>query len=373
MFFVGGCMTARRSILVLVSTFALALAGPGGCGGGGSPPSGTAGAPAPTPPSGGSGGTGGGGIPAAGPDGSALPAPPPAPSPAAGPLTSYKTCSDETRVADFELGLRSGFTGIEPATVFDAVDTNTLARVVREVGGCKIIQPPLAVPPCSPECQTSTQICTATGCKPRPAGQDVGTVTIDGLKAPGTLNKSPDHVYTNPSWPHPGFDEGATLVLRASGAGNNPAFSVRGWGVGPLVVPADKLPVENGKPATLTWTPPTRQGPTRMLISLSINRHGSVDTSLECEVPDTGSFTIDAAAITEVFKYGVSGFPSVDMKRQSADTATLRAGCLEFNVVASASREIAVPGVISCVGEPEPGQPDPCPPGQTCGEDLRCH
>ena len=85
-----------------------------------------------------------------------------------------------------------------------------------------------------------------------------------------------------------------------------------------LVVPADKLRVENGKPVTLTWTPPSKAGPTRMLLNFSLNRHGSVDTWLECEVPDTGSYTIDAAIVSRLFSFGISGFPSVDMKRQSS-------------------------------------------------------
>ena len=124
-------------------------------------------------------------------------------------------------------------------------------------------------------------------------------------------------MYTSPEWPHPGFDEGADLTLRASGAGGQGPFSTRGWGVASLQVPAESLRVERGKPATLTWTPPGKMGPSRMLLNFSLNRHGAVDTWLECEVPDTGSYTIEAAVIDALFMYDVSGFPSVDMKRQT--------------------------------------------------------
>jgi hypothetical protein len=354
-----------------MSTWCLVVAGLAACGSSTPAP---APAPAPSPPPG-----DGGARPPDGP-----PPTPPAPGPDAGvasaPLTTYQTCKDEVRMGDFELALRErqndieAFTGIEPATVYDSIDPSTIAKVEMEIGGCRILRPPQAIPPCSPECNQDTQICTLAGCKPRPTAQDLGTVSIDGLKVPGTLDKrAGDFVYTNPQWPHPAFDEGADLVLRATGAGRNAPFTARGWGVGSLIVPPEKLLVENGKPVTLTWTPPGKPGPTRMLINFSVNRHGSVDAWLECEVPDTGSHTIDAALVSRLFSFGLSGFPSVDMKRQTADTAMVASGCVEFNVVSAVNREITVPGLISCTGQdPEPGQPPPCPPGQTCGDDLRC-
>ncbi len=350
----------------------LAAGGLAGCGSSSPPPAsggGGTGGSAPAP-SGGSGGGGGspGGPDAAGPD---------APT-AAGPLTTYRTCKDGERVGDFELALNdmlpdvAPFTGLSPTTVFDWVTSASVPEVAREMGGCRIVRPPRAMPPCSPECPPDKRVCTPGGCRADPIGIDVGNVAIEGLKVAGTLSKRDDFVYTNPSWPHPAFDEGADLVLRASGAGATAPFTLRGWGVGSLSAPKDKLLVENGKPVTLTWTPPARPGPTRVLISFSINRHGSVDASLECEVPDTGSHTIDAATVSELFRFDISGYPSVDLKRQSSDTATIAAGCVEFNVSAAVNREITIPGLVSCPGDPEPGQPNPCPQGQSCGVDLRC-
>jgi hypothetical protein len=371
-----------RGSLRLSMSLALLLAGLAGCGSS-APAGGTAGSGgaggggrgggAPT----GSGGTGGGAPTSSGGSGGA-PAGSDAASPgtsdaATGPLTTYQTCRPEQRVGDFELVLGKGFTGLLAASILDAVDPNFLPRTDKEIGACQVVLPPLPVRPCSPECAIS-QICTAAGCRPRPTAQNVGPMSIDGLKVPGTL-VSNGNVYTNPPdpWPDPAFDEGAALVLRAAGAGAHPAFSARGWGVGRLQTPTDKLVVENGKPVTLTWTPPVKAGPTRVHISFAINRHGSLDAAVECEVPDTGSFTLEAAVITELFKHGISGFPSVDLKRQSSDTVTVPTGCVEFNVAATVNREISIPGLISCSGEePQPGQPPECPPGQMCGDDLRC-
>jgi hypothetical protein len=291
----------------------------------------------------------------------------------AGPLATYQTCGDSTRVGKIGLVLDTAmmFTAIEGGLIFDLVSPQQISQVVSESAGCRIMRPPMPLF-CMPECVPGRQVCSATGCVPEPTAQDVGRMTIEGLKVPGDLNKNGANIYTSPSWRDPPFDEAASIVLRAAGAGNYGAFSARGFGVAPLVAPAEKLLVEDGKPATLTWTPPARSGPTRMTFNFSLNRHGLVDTWLECEVPDTGSYTIDAATIGRLFSFGISGFPSVNMRRQSADTATVRSGCVEFNVASKLDREITVPGLVSCTGQPQPGEPNPCPAGQSCAEDLRC-
>ena len=99
----------------------------------------------------------------------------------------------------------------------------------------------------------------------------------------------------------------------------------------------------------------------------SINRHGSIDTWLECTVPDTGMFTVTAEMMDELFKNGVSGFPSVRLVRQSADTTMVQSGCVQLTVAAPLTRDLAVEGVVSCNDDDKP-----CPNGKMCQEDLRC-
>ena len=134
-----------------------------------------------------------------------------------------------------------------------------------------------------------------------------------------------------------------------------------------LESPTDPIKAETGKPVTLTWTPPAKPSElTRIHIKFAINLHGMVDTWFECEVPDTGSYVVSAELMTELFKQGVSGFPSVDLTRRSSDTATVPSGCVEFMVAAPINRPIEIPGVVSC------NDPDDCPAGKTCATDLVC-
>ena len=285
-------------------------------------------------------------------------------------LQSYKTCDRAQRFGEFFITLSDNdpvnrFTEIQGA-VMDGVEQIRQVKLVKQIGDCRILQPPEAFM-CTPQCDLGTQECTPTGCKPKPRVKDLGAVSVSGLKN-GTvqLQNSAGFYGNTGTLPHPGFDEGADITLQVAGMAGWGPFSLKGWGVAPLVVPAAPVTVQMGQPVTLTWTPPSKPGPTRMLIDFSINRHGAVDAWLECTVPDTGSFMVTAEMTTELFKNGVSGFPSVNFTRQSGDTTMVMSGCVQFLVTAPISRDLNVPGVVSCNEEKK------CPPGKECREDLTC-
>jgi hypothetical protein len=349
---VGARLTLAFALMAL-------LAGPG-CGkdsdGGGGAGGSSAGSGGSGAGSGGSGaGSGGSGAGSGGAGGSG-----------GGALASYKTCTREQRVGDFVLTLGDGFTGIERGVVLDGVEPTTQAKLVKMVGGCRLMQPPDAEPPCSSPC-SSAQMCKSGSCVAKPVPRNLGKVTITGMKVSPLELENIGNLYTNPpsvQLPVIGFDEGANLVLSAAGGGGVSAFSLRGWGVAPMVTPEAPLPAESGKPVTVTWTP-GKMGPAKVLIDFSVNRHGSVDTWLECEADDNGMFVVDGTLTTELFKYGVSGFPSVRLTRQSGDTTTV-GGCVQFLVTATADRQLMVPGVISCQDD------DVCPAPKKCSMDLTC-
>jgi hypothetical protein len=284
-----------------------------------------------------------------------------------GALATYKTCPLDQTWGEFNLALGDGFTGVQGA-VLDGVEPERVYKQVKMLGGCRVMQPPEATAGCTPGCTPGVQNCVRGACVAKPMPRNVGNVTLTGLKVASLqLQKNSSNVYSNPAsvmLPNPGFDEGADITLTAAGGDGYAPFTMKGWGVAPMVVPPAKLKVEMGKPTVITWTP-GKQGPAKVLINFSVNRHGQVDTSLECEVPDTGSFTVEGTWITDLFQYGLSGFPSVDLTRRSADSTTVKTGCVQFLVTSIASVELDVPGVVSC------RDPMDCTGGQQCKE-LRC-
>jgi hypothetical protein len=171
--------------------------------------------------------------------------------------------------------------------------------------------------------------------------------------------------YANPAAVYPFFADGANLLLSASGGSGFAPFSLKGYGVELLQVPEGKILVERDKPVTVTWTPPKNKGPAKMFLNFSLNRHGSTDAWLDCLVEDTGSYAISAAVMKDLFAKGVSGFPSVELSRQSVDQTTLKSGCMHLVVKSVGSRELDVPGVQSCK------MPEDCP-SRVCREDLTC-
>jgi hypothetical protein len=282
-------------------------------------------------------------------------------------LTDYRTCGEASRVGEFVLSLDAvkGFTGFESAYVFDRIEPIRVPKELMKVGACRLLQPPEQAS-CTPACAGSED-CTSKGCTPKPQPQDVGKVTVTGLKIPLTLEKTETNLYrASAQLPHPGFDEGVNIALQLAGGPGADALTLKGFGVAGLKAPTTALMVENGKPATLTWTPPAKPGPARMHIRFGINFHGGTDTAFECDVPDNGSFTIEAALMTELFKHGVSGFPHAELTRQSADTAAAKGGCVEFVVKSPVERDLTVPGLVSCHFD------DDCPNGKICADDLTC-
>jgi hypothetical protein len=282
-----------------------------------------------------------------------------------GATAGYKTCSLETRTGEFVLERAETFTGVQSGYVLDGVEPLRIPVEVSRSGGCRIMQPPKAAAPCAPDCPVG-QMCSKGKCAKQPAPQPLGKVTLGGLKAPITL-KATDNRYTNDGpLPHPAYEDGEAITLTASGEAGYGPFTLKGTGVGELKLPKEPLLVEEGKPVTLTWPAPAKPGGTRILVNFAVNLHGTTDTWLECEVADTGSFTVDGATTKALFMHGVSGFPRVSITRQSADTTMVRSGCAEFRVKTEADRDLKVPGLTSCQGDSD------CPAGKACQGDLTC-
>lgn len=300
----------------------------------------------------------------AGPPSNADTAPSGDPGPvASGPLT-YNPCPLAQRIGGFEVTLAEAYTGVN-GQVANGVVPGNVPDVVAEAGGCTLFQGRALF--CDPACVPG-ETCGDDGlCVPYPENQSVGTVTIDGLKTPLVMEAKWGNHYTNPgSLEHPGYDEGADLQLMAAG-GEMESFTLRGVGVSPLVFGGKTVTVTGEDDVTLAWTPSSEEAAVRVRLVLNINNHGTTSAWIACDAQDTGTFSIPAGLLSQLYGIGVSGFPSLEAERRTVDAAHISAGCVEFEVVAPASVPVEVGGVVSCTGDSQ------CPPGQSCGVDLQCH
>ncbi len=346
--------------LSLVMTVAVASCGsskaPGGGAGGAVMATGGSGAGA-TPTGGSGGGQATGGAGDAGVGG--------ADGGAAGKLTNYQPCSEESRIGRFTFEIKN-----DPDRPYSAVDgfinDRTSAVAVKKlatVDGCSIYQPAEAA--CTPECGSGT-ICVNAACVPEPKPRALGRITITGAKTPIELVELMNRYANGPMLTHPAFAPGADLRLVIEGAAGFAPLTLKGVGVDPLVASKTAVVVESGKPAILAWTAPAQAGPGKVHVRFGVNLHGDVDTWFECDVPDSGSFTASAALMTELYKHGFSGFPTYELTRRTVDSANVGGGCVEFVVSAPVTRALKTAGFDDC------NEDQPCPAGKTCGDDLLC-
>ena len=278
------------------------------------------------------------------------------------PLT-YTPCSLAEGVGGFTITLAEDYTGVS-GQVLGGVVPKDVATVAVEAAECRLLEAPILF--CDPPCVPG-EACDKDGsCITYPESHSVGLVQVSGLKSPLEMDAKWGNHYTNPgTMEHPGFEEGAELSLVAAG-GDFEAFALQGVGVRAMEALASTVTVRADEELELTWKPANDPGPTRIRIEMNINNHGANTAWISCDVEDTGSFAVSAELVSELFEKGVSGFPSIDLTRRSADSVTIGAGCVEFIVASTTGLSVDVEGVKSCTND---GQ---CPQGESCGVDLQC-
>lgn len=275
-------------------------------------------------------------------------------------------CADDTRVGAFEIALNDGFTSVQ-GTVADAVAPTQITEVVATEGDCVLVQPPALF--CDPVCGSGTT-CDASGsCVPAPQGVSVGTVTVDGLASAVEMTASPPvFFYTNTgTLEHPGFAEGADIVLTASGAGDIEPFALGVGGVAPLALPQSSVALDADQPVTVTWSAPGVAGAARISLELDIAQHGGTPAAIACDVADTGSFEIPVALTNQLLELGFSGFPSLAVVRESVDSTDTAVGCVELSATSAAVYDVDIPGLTSCSDDNDCTPPETCQPDLTCG------
>lgn len=277
---------------------------------------------------------------------------------------SGELCAKNERAGTLALRLTDGKTILEGA-ISDGASPVGETDVASE-GLCRLVGPAV----CATTCASGTVCVGNDVCMANPTEESAGKITVTGLLTPlelmvngitGTYSKTIVD-------PYPAFEPGAAIQLSAAGD-TIPAFTLRGWGVPPLVVTSPSpINVSSGSGVPLTWeTTGVNPEQSEVFINFEVNVHGAATGHIECTVPDTGSYELPETLVTDLIDRGLSGFPRMEMIRRSVDSTGLATGnCVEFEVGTQVTIELTVDGLVSCSDDL------PCPEGQTCTPELTC-
>jgi hypothetical protein len=237
-------------------------------------------------------------------------------------------------------------------------------------GDCRLLIP--RVPFC-PEACGGDAVCVEDGvCQPYPAARSVGTVRVYGVQTTSGAKEFAMDPIANAyqpkasiKLPFPAFSEGDEIGLKASG-GDLEAFAIEAKGIAPLSVSSKELRLERDAPLDLAWSKPTVPGGSRARLKLDISHHGGSKGVIECDFEDTGDAQLPAALLTRLLELGVAGYPSLILSRESAASASTRAGRVELLIASKVERFVKIEGLQSCTSGAE------CGAGKMCRADLTC-
>ena len=235
---------------------------------------------------------------------------------------------------------------------FDGAQPEILALEPRlEQAECTLFVPkaPFCNVPCAPAVCTSDDVCTDY-----PMPRAVGTLKLDGLGAAVSMEPTSSLlVYQSPSLAYPPCEPGAPVSASATGV------ALQADCIAPLtLLGPDPLPIVAGSPLHLSWLAADDTSHSRLRIKLDVSHHGGSKGEIDCEVPDTGSYDIPAAMLTELLGLGLAGFPTINLNRVALGADV---GNPHLSLVLSSDITRAVDtGIVSCVDATT------CPDGQSC-------
>jgi hypothetical protein len=281
-------------------------------------------------------------------------------------VTYDGTCADDVHWGAFTVDSSSRF-GSASGSVRDGVVPDTVLTRVTDSGSCTIWR--RENPYCDGGCETG-YVCGLDGeCVPYPVGQDVGTVTIDGLVQPVAMTPvAPGNTYFDTTLPNPPWSEPGLLVEMRIAGGVYESAVLHGETPAKLTPTASEWVVTSGEPLAVAWDAPAGAVNTQVTLSMSIDQHGVTPSSLRCTFEDTGSAEVPADILGQLMGYGITGFPAGSLVRRSADKADIGEGCVDL-VVSSTW----LPAKVTITGYTPCNFDEDCPDGQTCNEALqRC-
>ena len=273
-------------------------------------------------------------------------------------------CSSSTRVGGIEVDVDLNNPTISGAFADGVVPRTKLWEVKdSKIGDCRLVQE--RVPSCDEDC-ASDETCDFNGeCIKYPLNHSVGVVLLEGLSKPVKIDPTgkPGHVrYNFTDLTSPIVTPGTRIIVQAKGASDDfEGFTLHGQGVEYMKIPNGDLVLGRGKDLKIDWTPGGHDA--MITLKIDINQHGASPINIICEVKDTGSYTIPGALVTKLIEDGVTGYPSLAIRRWSGERMNsddVKDACIDFEISSSLVKNVKVEGHIPCDND------DDCPAGMTC-------
>ncbi|MBN1611633.1 MAG: hypothetical protein JW940_33670 [Polyangiaceae bacterium] len=283
----------------------------------------------------------------------------------------------EQTVGDFTITVKAPSSDTAGSTTFSGRVRNEALlasdgyvwTLLEESGKCQLTQP--QAPFCDPTCTGTTKCVRTNNCVEPPVEQDVGAVTVKGLKLSSgedefTVNIQSENkkIYQKTGIAYPPCAAGDKLGLSAEGK-TYEAFSMETTCIDPLeMTVGDAVSLQKGKTTKLTWTAPDNPDTSKILIEIDISHHGGQTGQINCEVDDTGSFDLPEALTTHLIELGYAGFPDVSLTRVAWGSASMEPGRVDFSIVSTVDLPIDL-GVTSCDKDDSD-----CADGELCNDTL---
>ena len=262
----------------------------------------------------------------------------------------------------------------EAAILGTVLDGPTPGTVVWEVaateGDCELRTP--RVPFCDPGCSSSEACVEDDVCQAYPTAIEVGTVDVAGVQTTaGETRFSMDPVagYYQPAadidlaWPP--FAEGDMVTFTASGNASAPPFTMTAHGIAPLDITSETITFTDGEPVQVEWAPGDQPELSVMNISVNISYHAGTKGTISCQTPDSGTLELSGSMLDDLKALGISGWPIIVFSRTSLGTTDPDVA-VDLLIESSVTRNVEIPGLISCNSDAD------CPDGQTCQFDFQC-
>jgi len=274
------------------------------------------------------------------------------------------TCEDDVHYGNFTIDANEDYAYVT-GEVDDGVVPATILTELSSAGGCTLWRK--ENPYCDPTCEPGYTCDFSGECVPYPEGQDLGTVSVDGLlEAVSMTPVVPGNSYFDTSVPNPPWTPGAVITLNSEGGAYDP-FTLHGVAPDDLELSSLDWTLTRDQAFALSWTPPSTSTRTTLRLAIQIDQHGASPATVVCWLDDDGDGEIPAEVVNSLMDLGISGFPNGSAARMTADRADVGDGCVDLWLTSSRLPTVAVAGYTPCTRDED------CPDGQTCDEENeRC-